>query len=268
MPRIKFFNAETQSWEYADAQIGTSSPIGVDETLKISGRAADAKVTGDAIRALEEIVSNLSDDDVSEEEIVSSLEAYFEKNPIDTITEEELAQNINEAIGELIDSGTLNGKDGYTPVKGIDYFDGKDGYTPVKGVDYFDGVDGKDYILTEDDKHEIAGMVDTSEVAVPDEQIQEAIESYLNENPLTIENKEEVYIGSDEPTDPDIKIWVNNEENDDSSNASNLEVITLEEIDAICGMTIISSDDYIDKTTGISYRLYVDEGKLHMTEVE
>ena len=43
-----------------------------------------------------------------------------------------------------------NGKDGYTPVKGVDYFDGrdgqdgKDGYTPVKGVDYFDGINGKD----------------------------------------------------------------------------------------------------------------------------
>ncbi|MBO5701538.1 MAG: hypothetical protein J6S71_03795 [Clostridia bacterium] len=43
-----------------------------------------------------------------------------------------------------------NGKDGYTPVKGVDYFDGrngingKDGYTPVKGVDYFDGKDGVD----------------------------------------------------------------------------------------------------------------------------
>lgn len=40
------------------------------------------------------------------------------------------------------------GKDGHTPVKGVDYFDGKDGspglpgYTPVKGVDYFDGKDG------------------------------------------------------------------------------------------------------------------------------
>lgn len=59
----------------------------------------------------------------------------------------------------------LKGKDGYTPVKGVDYFDGqdgadgkngvdgkdgapgkdgKDGYTPVKGVDYFDGEPGKD----------------------------------------------------------------------------------------------------------------------------
>lgn len=95
------------------------------------------------------------------------------------------------------------GKDGYTPIKGVDYFDGKDGeqgpagkdgYTPIKGVDYFDGEPGpagpagKDgtvtfeeltdeqkallkgdqgepgpagpkgdsYVLTEDDKNEIA----------------------------------------------------------------------------------------------------------------
>jgi hypothetical protein len=44
---------------------------------------------------------------------------------------------------------SLKGDDGYTPVKGIDYFDGKDGkdgYTPIKGVDYFDGKDGKDGI--------------------------------------------------------------------------------------------------------------------------
>jgi hypothetical protein len=38
------------------------------------------------------------------------------------------------------------GDDGYTPVKGVDYFDGKDGkdgYTPIKNKDYFDGKDGK-----------------------------------------------------------------------------------------------------------------------------
>lgn len=51
-----------------------------------------------------------------------------------------------------------DGKDGYTPKKGVDYFDGApgkdgkdgrdgaDGYTPTKGVDYFDGVNGKDGI--------------------------------------------------------------------------------------------------------------------------
>ena len=42
------------------------------------------------------------------------------------------------------------GKDGKTPVKGIDYFDGKD------------GKDGKDYVLTDEDKQEIANLVDTS----------------------------------------------------------------------------------------------------------
>ena len=30
--------------------------------------------------------------------------------------------------------------DGYTPIKGKDYFDGKNGYTPIKGKDYFDGT--------------------------------------------------------------------------------------------------------------------------------
>jgi hypothetical protein len=36
----------------------------------------------------------------------------------------------------------LRGEAGYTPRKGIDYFDGKDGYTPIKGTDYTDGKDG------------------------------------------------------------------------------------------------------------------------------
>jgi len=40
------------------------------------------------------------------------------------------------------------GEAGYTPIKGVDYFDGingvdgEDGYTPIKGVDYFDGAKG------------------------------------------------------------------------------------------------------------------------------
>lgn len=62
------------------------------------------------------------------------------------------------AAGAYVDTGKpskgKDGEDGYTPQKGVDYFDGKDGedgYTPVKGKDYFDGdpgytpVKGKDY---------------------------------------------------------------------------------------------------------------------------
>jgi hypothetical protein len=71
------------------------------------------------------------------------------------------------------------GKDGYTPIKGKDYFDGvngkngidgKDGYTPVKGIDYFDGKDGKNGVdgktpvkgvdyYTEADKLEMVDLV-------------------------------------------------------------------------------------------------------------
>lgn len=56
-------------------------------------------------------------------------------------TEEEWLASLKGADG-------IVGKDGYTPQKGIDYFDGKDGIdgkTPVKGEDYF----------TEEDKEEI-----------------------------------------------------------------------------------------------------------------
>lgn len=44
---------------------------------------------------------------------------------------------------------SLKGNEGYTPIKGVDYFDGidgkdgKDGYTPIKGIDYFDGEQGE-----------------------------------------------------------------------------------------------------------------------------
>ena len=50
-----------------------------------------------------------------------------------------------EWLASLKGKDGVDGRDGYTPVKNVDYFDGKDGrdgYTPVKGVDYFDGKDG------------------------------------------------------------------------------------------------------------------------------
>lgn len=71
----------------------------------------------------------------------------------------------------------MNGADGYTPVKGKDYFDGedgepgRDGYTPVKGVDYFDGkqgnpgkdgytpVRGKDYYTSADKEAIVADVL-------------------------------------------------------------------------------------------------------------
>lgn len=50
----------------------------------------------------------------------------------------------------------INGKDGYTPIKGVDYFDGKDG---VNGRDGRDGEKGDSYIITEADYNAIAQIV-------------------------------------------------------------------------------------------------------------
>jgi hypothetical protein len=127
-----------------------------------------------------------------EENIGAAVEDYIEKNPIDVdltgyATENyviELVEEIELTPGPKGEDGkdftyddftaeqlaALKGEpgaDGYTPIKGVDYFDGKDGepgkdgYTPVKGVDYFDGApgeNGSDYVLTEADKQEIAQL--------------------------------------------------------------------------------------------------------------
>lgn len=61
------------------------------------------------------------------------------------------ANTLIEDIESKRDNGDFNGEkgeNGYTPIKGVDYFDGKDGITPVKGVDYFTEAD-KDEFLRE-----------------------------------------------------------------------------------------------------------------------
>lgn len=98
----------------------------LDTTLSQSGKAADAKAVGDALMKM------LSNDD--------------------------LTDAINDALAQAKESGEFDGKDGYTPVKGKDYFDGKDG---------LDGKDGEDYILTEADKTEIAEMA-AKRVEIPE----------------------------------------------------------------------------------------------------
>lgn len=70
---------------------------------------------------------------------------------------------------EFVNTGIIakgiDGEDGYTPIKDVDYFDGEDGYTPIKGVDYFDGEDGSNYEITSDDYEEIAKLVQIPEQA-------------------------------------------------------------------------------------------------------
>lgn len=53
--------------------------------------------------------------------------------------------DMSDAISKIELTPGPKGEPGYTPVKGVDYFDGAKGdpgYTPIKGVDYFDGIKG------------------------------------------------------------------------------------------------------------------------------
>lgn len=95
----------------------------------------------------------------TKEETDYKFTGYFDKDEtLEMITG--LAESTIEYVDEKIENIELTpGAPGYTPQKGIDYFDGEDGYTPIKGVDYFDG---EDYVLTETDKQEIADMVDVN----------------------------------------------------------------------------------------------------------
>lgn len=73
-------------------------------------------------------------------EALAQAKASGEFDGADGITPR-IGVNGNWFIGET-DTGVLaRGQNGYTPVKGKDYFDGKDGKTPEKGVDYFTDAD-------------------------------------------------------------------------------------------------------------------------------
>lgn len=138
-----------------------------------------------------------------------------------------VTQNENGATITVIDKdGTttatvLNGADGidgYTPIKGVDYFDGtdgadgQDGYTPIKGVDYFDGEDGQDGEDGEDgeDGVGIASITKTATVGLADTYTI----TYTNgaTSTFNVTNGDTgdsgVYIGTTTPTNPDVNVWV------------------------------------------------------------
>ena len=47
---------------------------------------------------------------------------------------------------------------------------------------------------------------------------------------------------------------------------NNMSLLTIEDIDSICGRTEITDTDFIDTVTGTSYKLYVENAKLKMEE--
>lgn len=83
--------------------------------------------------------------------------------PNSTIDPETIRQIVEDELSTAKESGL---------------FDGKDGYTPVKGIDYFDGEPGKDYVLTDADKTEIAEQA-AQMVEVPDTYTKNEIDAIM-----------------------------------------------------------------------------------------
>lgn len=141
--------------------------------------------------------------------IGDAVEDYLRENPIEVdLTGYATEKYVDDAIAviELMpgpkgEQGE-KGIDGYTPVKGVDYFDGKDGKdgkdgeqgpkgdkgdTGPQGIQGEqgpagqDGIDGADYVLTEEDKAEIAGMVEVSggDVDLSDYYTKEEVDNLL-----------------------------------------------------------------------------------------
>ena len=115
-------------------------------------------------------------------------------------------------IGEKGDKGDAGapGAAGYTPVKGVDYFDGADGkngadgYTPIKGVDYFDGspgANGKDGVSV---THSWNGTVLTVTSASGTSSANLKGDKGDTGSP----GVSAVYIGSTEPTAENINVWI------------------------------------------------------------
>ena len=77
------------------------------------------------------------------------LGAAFPELGLNKATNEDVSSGLTK-LGEVLNKIPMvkgdKGEDGYTPIKGKDYFDGKDGYTPIKGKDYFDGKDGESIV--------------------------------------------------------------------------------------------------------------------------
>lgn len=89
----------------------------------------------------------------------------------------EVKEGLNPEIEKLLKK--IKGDDGYTPVKGIDYDDGED------------GDDGLDYVLTENDKTEIASKI---KVPIVEKVVVEKTETIVKEKPIVTEIKTETKI--------------------------------------------------------------------------
>ena len=117
---------------------GGTASITVDSALdKTSTNPVQNKAVAEAV---EKLSNNKLEKTELPEAVNTALAQAKESGEFDGAdgTTPHIGENGNWFIGDEDTGVNAEGKDGYTPQKGIDYFDGK---TPEKGVDYFTEAD-------------------------------------------------------------------------------------------------------------------------------
>lgn len=159
LPTVRYDKAQKLTPEQkaqARANIGAGTPDDIanaDEVYIVGESETESDIPENTVIAV------FPNEDAEETDFTN----YYTKPEIDEIIIKAEFKKGKSAYEIAVEQGfegseaewvaSLKGKDGYTPQKGVDYFDGKDGKTPVKDVDYFDGYTpqkGTDYFDGED----------------------------------------------------------------------------------------------------------------------
>lgn len=135
---------------------------------------------------LYELIKEIEENGVSDATIEAAVQKYLEENDINVdLTGYATESYVQEQIQQIELTPGPAGPQGPQGIPGKDGAQGKTGATGPQGPA---GKDGKDYVLTNADKQEIAGMVEVTgggSVSV-----------------------EEIHVGTSAPTQAGIKLWV------------------------------------------------------------
>lgn len=118
-----------RKWKAMSLSGGGSGSVAVDSTLTVSGQAADAKATGDAIRSLSDEIADIqSGKDGVGIQSVEQTTTSAEDGGTNVVT-------VTKTDGTTSTFSIKNGSKGSTGQAGAD------GHTPIKGTDYWTEAD-------------------------------------------------------------------------------------------------------------------------------
>ena len=174
----------------------------------------------EAAKRAEEAAERAEDGSVPAEVIEEAVRKYLEDNPVGGVTPEEVQGAVDAALEIAKASGEFKGDPGEP---------GKDGYTPIKGKDYFDGEDGQ------------PGFSPTAHVQQTASGATIAITDKTGTTTATVSNGKDgergdpgVYVGDSAPSDPEVQVWIDpTGEATAEGTLELIETITLEEDAAI-----------------------------------